>query len=94
MKNETIKKLLIANLIVTVLLIVLVVLLLKWTIPSTTYEGYSFRVKGKDLGGTVVSVTDLPGNKIRIIFTNDSQSFACEVDEDLVTFQKPLQPSY
>lgn len=104
MKNETIKKLLIANLIVTVVLVVLVILLLKWTIPSTEYEGYT--VRGEDVTGRytiygkVVSVTDLPGNKIRIVFVDNrgySEDYTfsvCEVDEDLVTFEKPSHPGY
>ncbi len=98
MKNETIKKLLIANLIVTVVLVVLVILLLKWTIPSTTYEGYTVSgedVTGWHIYGTVVSVTDLPGDKIRIVFVDHSVDphehvfSVCEADEESVTFEKP-----
>lgn len=77
---------------VLVILIVLVVLLLKWTIPSTAYEGCYFDIQGAGAArphGRVVSVTDMPGNKIRIVYYYDGMYSVCEVDEDSVTFEKP-----
>lgn len=94
MKNETLKKLLIANLIVTVVLVVLVLLLFKWTIPSTDHAGDFFDVQDSTLSGEVVSITNIPGKKIRIVFidyrlnTHRDAYSVCEIDEDLVTFRK------
>lgn len=67
MESKKMSKLLIANLIVSAILIIMVVLLLKWSIPSTKYEGQSLIVNGSRVG-VVVSTTDLPGNRIRIVF--------------------------
>ncbi len=94
MENNKIRTLLYVNLFATVLLIVLVVLLLKWTIPSTRYENYEVRIDGS-YKGVVGWVTDLPGDKIRIAYkTYGGEFVVCEFYEDRVTFQKPLQPSY
>lgn len=89
MKNETIKKLLIANLIVTVVLVILVFLLMKWTIPSTAYQDYILKVDGS-AKGYVGWVTDLPGNKIRVSYRNYNGEFVVgDFFEDRVKFEKP-----
>ena len=94
MENNKVRTLLYVNIFATALLIVLVILLLKWTIPSTKYENYKLKIDGSTKG-IVGWVTDLPGNKIRIAYKSYGGDFVvCEFYEDRVTFEKPSHSGY
>lgn len=84
----------VANVAITLVLVVLVGLLLKWTIPSEKYKG-DYLYIGSSFAGTIVSTTDLPGGRIRVCYVKDywtdngtrRLTTVCEVYESDITIR-------